>query len=134
MPGSYFRSKTVLTLGTTIRPLGITIIAIIMGIQGILGIIAGITLLIGSASGGLFAAGIITLVLGVLYLILAWGLWTLQTWAFWATVILEVIALLDGIFALGQSGFFSGIVNVVLALIILIYLFADRNVRAAFRT
>src|SRR5579884_2792331 len=114
-------------LTTRSRPLGITIIAIIMAIQGILGIIAGITLLAGSASGGLFAAGIITLVLGVLYLILAWGLWTLQTWAFWATVILEVIAL-------GQSGFFSGIVNVVLALVILIYLFADRNVRAAFRT
>lgn len=120
-------------LTTRSRPLGITIIAIIMGIQGILGIISGIMLLAGSG-GGLFAAGIITLVLGVLYLILAWGLWTLQTWAFWATVVLEVIALLDGIFALGQSGFFSGIVNVVLAIVILIYLFADRNVRAAFRT
>ena len=120
-------------LTTRSRPLGITIIAIIMGIQGILGIISGIMLL-ASSGGGLFAAGIITLVLGVLYLILAWGLWTLQTWAFWATVVLEVIALLDGIFALGQSGFFSGIVNVVLAIVILIYLFADRNVRAAFRT
>ncbi|HJT58109.1 MAG TPA: hypothetical protein VJ761_16510 [Ktedonobacteraceae bacterium] len=120
-------------LTTRSRPLGITIIAIIMAIQGILGIISGIMLIAGSG-GGLFAAGIITLVLGVLYLILAWGLWTLQTWAYWATVVLEIIALLDGIFALGQSGFFSGIVNVVLAIVILIYLFADRNVRAAFRT
>jgi uncharacterized membrane protein (DUF2068 family) len=109
------------------RPLGITIIAIIMGIQGILGIIAGILSL---AS----VAGIITLILGVLYLVLAWGLWTLQPWAFWVTVVLEVIALLNGIFALSQHSTGTGLLNIVIALIILIYLFADRNVRAAFRT
>jgi uncharacterized membrane protein (DUF2068 family) len=115
------------------RPLGITIIAIILGIQGVLSIIAGIILLTGS--GGTFAVpALITLILGVLYLILAWGLWTLQPWAFWATVVLEVIALINGIVALAQHSVGSGLLNIVLALVILIYLFADRNVRAAFRT
>ena len=117
------------TMGRS-RPLGITIIAIIVAIYGVLSIIAGIGLL----SAGVTVPGVIGLILGVLQLILAWGLWTLQPWAFWATVIIEVITLLDGIYALvrGTSG--PGIVTIVIALIVLIYLFADRNVRAAFRT
>src|SRR2546425_5818390 len=117
------------TLGRS-RPLGITIIAIIMAIYGILGIIAGIGLL----SAGATALGVSSLILGVLQLILAWGLWTLQRWAFWATVILQVLALINGIFTLTQGNAASGIVAIVIALIVLIYLFADRNVRAAFRT
>ena len=117
------------TLGRS-RPLGITIIAIIVAIYGVLSIIAGIGLL----SAGVTAPGIISLILGVLQLILAWGLWTLQRWAFWATVILEVLALLNGIFAFTQHNTGAGIGAIVIALIVLIYLFADRNVRAAFRT
>ena len=116
------------------RPLGITIIAIIMAIQGILGIIGGIMLLVGTAGAGAMGVGIFTLILGILYLVLAWGLWTLQAWAFWTTVVIEVIALINGILGLvgGQTG--VGILSLVLPIIILIYLFADHNVRAAFRT
>ena len=111
------------------RPLGITIIAIIMAILGILGIISGIALLGASAT-----LGVITLIIGILELILAWGLWSLQSWAYWATVILEIVALLDGIFAFTQGSVSTGVINIVIALIILIYLFADPNVRIAFRT
>ncbi|HLX40778.1 MAG TPA: DUF2127 domain-containing protein [Ktedonobacteraceae bacterium] len=111
------------------RPLGITIIAIIMAVFGILGIIAGIGLLSFSAS-----LGFITIIMGVLQVILAWGLWTLRPWAYWATVILEVLALLNAIFALSTGVPGQGIFGMVIALIILIYLFADPNVRAAFRT
>jgi uncharacterized membrane protein (DUF2068 family) len=111
------------------RPLGITIIAIILAVEGILGIIGGIVAL--GASAGL---GIFTLILGILYLVLAWGLWTLQPWAFWATVVLEVVALINGILAFVGGSAGHGIVAIVIALIVLIYLFADRNVRAAFRT
>jgi uncharacterized membrane protein (DUF2068 family) len=116
------------TMGRS-RPLGITIIAIIMAIYGVLGVIGGILLLSTSV-----ALGVITLVLGLLQLVIAWGLWTLQPWAFWATVILEVLALLNGIFAFTQHNTGTGIGAIVIALIVLIYLFADRNVRAAFRT
>ena len=112
---------------TRARPLGITIISIILGIEGILGIIGGIALL------GAGALGITTLVLGVLHLVLAWGLWTVKTWAFWGTVILEVLVLINGIFGLSQN-LGHGITSLVFAVIVLIYMFADRNVRAAFRT
>lgn len=118
---------------TRARPLGITIIAVILAIQGILGIIAGIMLL--SASGGVFGTlGIITLILGVLYLVLAYGLWTLKTWAYWGTIILEILALLNGILGLGMHSFATGIFSLIFAIVVLIYMFADRNVRAAFRT
>ena len=115
---------------TRARPLGISIIAVILAIQGILGVIGGILLL----AGGVPALGIITLILGVLYLVLAWGLWTLQPWAFWGTVILEALTLISGIFGLttGRAG--NGILSLIFAVVVLVYMFADRNVREAFRT
>jgi uncharacterized membrane protein (DUF2068 family) len=111
------------------RPLGITIIAIIAAIHGILGIIGGMTLM-----GSSMTFAVIAVVLGILDLILAWGLWTLQRWAFWATVVIEILALLNGIFGFSQRIVSGGIVDIVIALVVLIYLFADPNVRAAFRT
>jgi hypothetical protein len=111
------------------RPIGITIIAIIVAILGILDIIAGIsTLRVGVAQA------VIYLILGILGLILAWGLWTLQRWAFWALVVVETLNLINGIVALFERYAWPGIVSIVIAAIVLIYLFADRNVRAAFRT
>jgi hypothetical protein len=115
---------------TRARPLGISIIAVIMAIQGVLGILGGILLL----AGGVPALGLITLILGVLYLVLAWGLWTLKPWAFWGTVILEVLTLINGIFGLGLGRATSGILSIIFAVVVLVYMFADRNVRQAFRT
>ncbi|MGH2495939.1 MAG: hypothetical protein ACRDIV_14695 [Ktedonobacteraceae bacterium] len=111
------------------RPLGITIISIIMAIEGIFDIIGGIMIM-----GSYGTLGILTLIIGVLFLILAWGLWTLQTWAFWGTAILAILTIINGIFGIGRGVPATGIVSLILAVIVLIYLFADRNVRAAFRT
>jgi lysylphosphatidylglycerol synthetase-like protein (DUF2156 family) len=110
------------------RPLGITIISIIMAILGIFDIIGGI---LSMGSNGTLA--IITLIIGVLYLILAWGLWTVQTWAFWGTVILAILTIINSIIGLGHGVPATGWVSLILAVIVLIYMFADRNVRAAFR-
>lgn len=110
------------------RPIGITIIAIIMAILGIFDIIGGIMIL-----GSYSTLGIITLIIGVLYLVLAWGLWTLQTWAFWGTVILAILTIINAIFGIGGGVPATGWVSLILAIIVLVYMFADRNVRAAFR-
>jgi uncharacterized membrane protein (DUF2068 family) len=112
------------------RPLGITIISIIAAIHGVLTIIGGIL----SLHGATFTPAVIAIILGILTLILAWGLWTLQRWAFWGLVIVEVLQLLDGIYAWVTHTPGPGIVTIIIALIVLIYLFADRNVRAAFGT
>ncbi|HEY0755244.1 MAG TPA: DUF2127 domain-containing protein [Ktedonobacteraceae bacterium] len=111
------------------RPLGITIIAIIAAVFGILGIIGGLLLLQAST-----ILGVITVVFGLLEFVIAWGLWNLRTWAFWATVIVETLALLNGIFTFTQGRATNAIIGIVIPLVILIYMFADRNVRAAFRT
>jgi uncharacterized membrane protein (DUF2068 family) len=116
-------------LTTRSRPLGITVIAVIMAILGIFDIVGGI-LSMGASS----TLGIITLIIGVLYLVLAWGLWTLQTWAFWGTVILAVLTIINGIFGIGGGVPATGWVSLILAVIVLVYMFVDRNVRAAFRT
>ena len=127
----YFRGKefNVQNLVTRSRPLGVTIIAVVMAILGIFEIIGGIMIL-----GAYGTLGIITLIIGVLYLVLAWGLWTLQTWAFWGTVILAILTIINGIFGIGGGVPATGWVSLILAVIVLVYMFADRNVRAAFRT
>ena len=110
------------------RPLGVTIIAILVAIGAIFEIIAGVVGLAVFAPIGIFA-----LIVGVISLFVAWGLWTLQPWAFWTVVIVEVIHLVQAILSMtrGQG---TGIGDLVIPIIILLYLFLDRNVRAAFRT
>jgi hypothetical protein len=120
------------------RPLGVTIIAIVVGIQGALLLIGGALALFGifvPGVGGVFAIiGIITILVGLLLLYFAMSLWTLKPWAFWATVIIEIINVVFGLIALFSSREYVNIFGLILSAIILIYFLADSNVRAAFRT
>jgi uncharacterized membrane protein (DUF2068 family) len=116
------------------RPLGVTIIAILLIIGGVLGLIATITGIIAIHSAILQVALIIGLIIAVAEIVLGWGLWTLKRWAFWATVIIEVINIIDAIINYtGSHSIASLLLAILIPVIILIYLFADRNVRAAFR-
>ncbi|HEV2582531.1 MAG TPA: hypothetical protein VGT44_16860 [Ktedonobacteraceae bacterium] len=108
------------------RPLGVTIIAILVAIVGIFDVIVGIL-------GLVILIGIIPLILGILALILAAGLWNLRTWAFWATVILAVLNIINDIFDVTRNQG-SHFVSIALWVIVLVYMLLDRNVRAAFRT
>lgn len=110
------------------RPLGVTIIAILVAIGAIFEIIAGLALLVIFPPLAIFA-----LIVGVVSLFVAWGLWTLKPWAFWLVVIVEVIHLIQAILSMAR-GQGTGIGDLVIPIIILLYLFLDRNVRAAFRT
>ncbi len=125
---------------TNNRPMGITIIAFLTGLFAVIslcGNLAGLTFaplqLFGHGGlGGTLGQGIgaiVGLVLAAISLFVAWGLWNLQPWAFWATVITMVLQLLSGSF--WARGWICG-VN-IFPLLILLYLFLDKNVRAAFR-
>ncbi len=104
------------------RPLGITIMAIIVAIQGIFTLAIGLQFL-----------GTFFIVLGVSSLLLAWGLWTLQSWAFWTAVVLEVADVISNLFALRQGA--TGVIpSLIFSGLILVYLLRDESVRAAFRT
>lgn len=125
------------------RPFGVTIIAILAAVQGVLTLVLSLFLLVPAFSstlprGLLVSVFFFFLILGVIELVLAWGLWTLRPWAFWATVILEIIGLANAILGLFNSnnsrGLASDILNIVVPIVILVYFLVDRDVRAAFRT
>jgi len=122
------------------RPLGVTIIAIIE-------IIGAIALLLLSLAAISTPFGIGMVIAAIIRLIVAWGLWTLKRWAFWAAVVFDALHFCYNLYdlltghntaievATGQSvtkG--SVLVGLIVSLVILIYLFVDHNVRAAFRT
>ena len=130
---------------TNNRPLGITVIATVIGFFALLNLCGSLTrlgfapfqALNGGGLGGMFSEGfgaIFGLILAILSFALVIGLWTLQPWAFWATVIVEVLSLLNGGlgFSQGLRGLLCG-VNII-PLLMLAYLFLDKDVRRAFRT
>jgi uncharacterized membrane protein (DUF2068 family) len=125
------------------RPLGVTLIAILLGISMVTNFLVVVILLTqtwgGIGSGNLLAAILVTLAFsGVLLLaelVLVWGVWTLKWWAFWATVIVVSLHLLNGIvgFFSHSMTWWSSTLSIVIPLVILVYLLTDRAVRRAFR-
>ena len=123
------------------RPLGITIIAILLFISAVIEIIGGISSVIGSTPTGTLSnvlLGWFPLVLGVIELVLAWGLWTLKPWAYWGTLVVEIVNILIHFFGfLGLPRTHSALAVIsggIVSIIIVIYLLVDRNVRRAFQT
>jgi len=128
------------------RPLGVTILAILQIISGIWDFIVGAALLLGFVVVGIFAGfNIITgaflglaavaFVLGILSLVLAYGLWKGRRWAWVWSIITAILGLILGIVGLVLVGLtlytVVNIVPIVLYAIILIYLMTPR-VRAFF--
>lgn len=107
------------------RPLGVTIVAILMIINGLIliaGGIGGVSVgavmgipLIGAASGVLVA-------LGIAALIVAWGLIKGKGWAWIVTVILSIISIIMSIIAIA-GGNFGAVINLVISGVILYYMY-----------
>jgi hypothetical protein len=128
-------------VSTTRRPLGITIIAILLFISAVIEIIGGISSVIGTTHLGTTSEvllGWFPLVIGVIALVLAWGLWTLKPWAYWGTLLVEIVNILIHFFGfLGLPRTHSALAVIsggIVSIIIVIYLLVDRNVRRAFQT
>jgi predicted membrane protein DUF2127 len=127
-------------VSTARRPFGITIIAILLFISAVIGIIGGLTSVIGSTPTGDFRdvlLGWFPLIMAVIELILAWGLWTIKSWAYWGTLVVEIINILIHFFGfLGLPKTHSPLAVVsggIISIIIVIYLLVDRHVRRAFQ-
>src|SRR5260370_38030988 len=128
-------------VGTTRRPLGITIISILLFISAVIGIIGGLSSVIDNRPMGTVCdvlLGWFPLVLGIIALVLAWGLWTLKPWASWGTLVVEIVNILVHFFGfLGLPRPHSALAIIsggIVSIIIVIYLLVDRNVRRAFQT
>ena len=134
------------------RPTGVTIIAILNIISGIIMLLGGIGLAaIGSilptlttvdpnAGGQMALAGLlgvggvavggILIILGIISFIVAWGLLKGKSWAWTVTVVLSVISIVMGIISL-VGGNFGSVVNIIIAGIIIYYLYRP-HVKAYF--
>ena len=134
------------------RPTGVTIIAILNIISGIIMIIGGaglaaigsilptMTTIDPSAGGQLAVAGFlgaggvavggILIILGIISFIVAWGLLKGKAWAWTVTLILSIISLILGVVSV-VAGSFGSIINIIIAAIIIYYLYRP-HVKAYF--
>ena len=112
-----------------VRPTGITILAILAAIGGILGLLFGAFGGACALFSGLFTfGGLISLLFVIAYSVLdlafAYGAWTLQPWGWMLGVVAEGVAVVSALITLISGGtFFSFLISVVIAGAILYYLF-----------
>ncbi len=116
------------------RPLGVTIIAVLLIVGGILGILEALDLLgvwdlfgLDDNSG----VGIGILIVAAANLLVGFGFWSLQGWAWTLAVIVTILRLVSAVVGLFIGGLAGGIIGLVIVLIILWYLFRP-EVKAAF--
>ncbi|MFW9958195.1 MAG: hypothetical protein ACFFCT_08990 [Candidatus Odinarchaeota archaeon] len=112
------------------RPLGVSILAVLNILGGIFqvftGYLAVMAAMLFGPLGFLFAiVGGVLLFLGLISIIIGWGLWTLKSWAWMIALIVNFINLILNVFS---AGWLSAIIN----LIVIVYLFQG-DVKSRFR-
>lgn len=105
------------------RPLGVSIVAILTAIGGVVFLTSGSVLLI-------IGIGIIFLAIGIAFLVVAYGLWRGKRWAWTVTLILSVIGIILAIASLAV-GNMGAIVSIIIHGVVIYYLYRP-NVKAFF--
>jgi uncharacterized membrane protein HdeD (DUF308 family) len=105
------------------RPLGVSIVAILTAIGGIVFLTSGAVLLI-------IGIGIIFLAVGIAFLVVAYGLWRGKRGAWTVTLILSVIGIILAIASLAV-GNMGAIVSIIIHGVVIYYLYRP-NVKAFF--
>jgi len=126
------------------RPIGIAIISILNFAAGIYSILVGlgvtsvgaygffadkgITTETKTQLGGIGIAGIVTLVLGIITILVAIGLWKLKTWAWYFAFLITAFHLVNWIYA-GVTSAFSTIIiiHIVAYGVLTLYLLAVKK-------
>jgi hypothetical protein len=124
------------------RPTGITIIAILGFIVGILAILGG-ALVVGVAGSGMLSSygmgmfsgfisffGGIVIIVGFLAIFVSWGMWSGKTWAWYLAVVLYALGVVFGLISLA-GGALTGIVSLLIEILLLWYMFRP-HVKAYF--
>lgn len=136
---------TEVQLTQTRRPMGVTILAILQLIAGLLGLCVPTVVLIGSVAlaflgpvgtfvGVIGILGGLLLLLGpVLHLIVAYGALNLRKWAWWLGIIATGVDVVGAVLNLWNgAGILQAIVPVGFSLIVFVYLLMP-GVREAFK-
>ena len=120
------------------RPTGITIIAVLMIIGGLILLFTGITpLFLGplisidsdsstSELGLITIGGLVLVGLGIASIIVSWGLLKGKRWARTITLIISIIAIIFAIVSLVSNGDLVHIIPVIIYGIIIYYMFTDK--------
>ena len=133
------------------RPTGVTILAIVAAIGGVLSLVSEVCIIgLGALAGALisragapavagaalgiifFLGGLIVLVSGVLRLTFAFGAWNLKPWAWMLGVIAEGISAAGALIRLVTPGgtFIFPLISILISGLILYYLFTPEIKRA----
>lgn len=104
------------------RPTGITILAILQLLSALSDLFAGVLVLMDLIPLGILAifgawVSLIVFSLGIIGLILFYGLWTLKSWAWLGALIFSIVGILVGI-----MDPIAGLTTLVVSIIIVIYL------------
>ncbi len=123
------------------RPIGVTILAVLSILAAIFFLIVGPLALLAAAVAGLTPEevqmlqfiGAVTVVLGIFYLVSGYGLLRLTVWGWWLAIVVNFLSVISSIVqvVIDPAAFLGQIIGLVIALIILGYLFV---VRGAFGT
>jgi uncharacterized membrane protein HdeD (DUF308 family) len=105
------------------RPLGVTIVAILTVIGGLIFLGFGLLFLI-------VGIGILLLALGIAYLVMAYGLWKGRGWAWTITLILSGIGIIVAIVSLA-TGNGGAIISIIIHAVVIYYLYRP-NVKSFF--
>lgn len=112
------------------RPLGVTIIAILIVISGVLILLAGIGLVaIGPIIGLVFVvSGAVSLAVGIAYLVMAYGLLKGRGWAWIISTIVLIIGIILQIISIPRtiasgSSLSGDVISIAISVFILYYLY-----------
>jgi cytochrome c oxidase subunit IV len=92
------------------RPFGVLVLGVLALAAGSLYLLAGIQLMgivtFGpvESGNGVWITGLFTFIVGLIYLAVAFALWSLQPWALMFAMIMAVFGLIEAVFALFATG------------------------------
>jgi len=140
---SYEEKSGTVPLSSANRPLGVTLLAVLHVIQAVIFVLIGFVVV---AVGGfisrrmlvvphllrgiLWIIGAVLIIVGLLYLVLAYGLWSGKGWAWWISLILAGLGVILSILSLLRGGVVA-VITLLLDLLIIYYLLKP-NVKAFF--
>lgn len=140
------RLKEKLVASTAPRPVGVTVVAVLMIISGIIGVLAGIGSLVGAGSVGIVevdgvaldstaitVVGVLGLVFGVLNILFAIGILRGSNVVRIIVSILQVLSLASSVYTLVSGGsIWQALQTIIFPLLILILLWVGEKTKAFF--
>ena len=107
------------------RPLGVTILAILQLLGGIISVFGGLAIVMIFPVIFTLILGAILLIVGLVGLIVGWGLYTMKSWAWMLAMILNIINIILGIINFD-------LISLIIPVIIVIYL-NQPDIKSRFR-